>query len=279
MSTDSITTAKPFGTLQAPRSALLGGAALLLAGLFAGFQVSTWPVRLHYPGELKDIEGMRLAEMVHLRQGVRIYDPALPDRFDVAMYGPLYYLLGAHLVNPEAPGYFLLRLASTHATLGLATACGILAYRLSRSYLAAFLAPLVFLSSGIVTSYGTADRADSVALLLVLSGVLLAYRSQQSSALAGAAVLMLLGFFYKQQFVAGPLTVVVFLVIEKRYSLAIKFSGLLVLGGLSLLALFQFVVFPGQAFFHHFFLYNLLPITGTQFPRGLEAISKPGVMR
>jgi general stress protein CsbA len=269
MRTNFIKIPRSIGSLAARRSVWLGVAALGLAGLFAGLQVSTWPGRLRYPGELKDIEGMRLAEMVHLRQGLRIYDPALPDRFDAAIYGPLYYLLGARLVDPEAPTYFLLRLASTLGTMGLATACGVLACRLSRSYLAAFLAPLVFLSSGIVTSYGTANRADSVALLLVLSGVLLAYRSQQSPALVGAAALMLLGIFYKQQYVAGPLAVVLFLVIEKRYRLAIRFSGLLVLGGLSLLALFQFAVFPGQAFFHHFFLYNLLPISGTQFAKGL----------
>jgi hypothetical protein len=42
---------------------LWGASALLLAGVFAGLQISIWPVRLRYPGELNDIEGMRLVEM------------------------------------------------------------------------------------------------------------------------------------------------------------------------------------------------------------------------
>jgi hypothetical protein len=69
--------------------------AVTFAGFFAVFQLSQWPTRLRYPGEQDFVEASPLAEMLHLRQGIRIYDPPSPDRFGAANYGPLYYLLGA----------------------------------------------------------------------------------------------------------------------------------------------------------------------------------------
>jgi hypothetical protein len=243
--------------------------ALALPGIFAALQVSTWPLRLRYPGEIGLVEGVPLAEMIHLRQGVRIYDPPLPERFDGAVYGPLYYLLGSRLINPDAPAYFPLRVLSMLATLGLAGCGGILAYWLARSYLAGLLAALIFLSCGFVTFYGASSRADSLALLLMVAGVLWMYRFRESRLLLAGVPLMLAGFFYKQQFVAGPLAVVAFLVLEKQFRRAWQLAGILALGGLGLLALFQWVVFPGQAFLRHFFLYNILLFSRQQFVGGL----------
>jgi hypothetical protein len=98
-------------------------AALLIAGGFAVWQLSSWPVRLRYPGDRCSVEGIFLAEMLHLRQGVPIYGPFTADPFDPANYGPVYYLLGAELINPYAPAFFSLRVLSTLATVGCAAAC------------------------------------------------------------------------------------------------------------------------------------------------------------
>jgi hypothetical protein len=52
---------------------------LLLVGVPAAWNVSSWPTRLRYPGELDGdgIEGMRLAEIQHLREGVPVMPPPL----------------------------------------------------------------------------------------------------------------------------------------------------------------------------------------------------------
>jgi hypothetical protein len=265
MSTDSIAAPKTHGPLSVRRSVLLGGGALVLAGLFAGLQISTWPVRLRYPGELNDIEGMRLVEMVHLRRGIPIYALPSPERFDASIYGPLYYLLGARLIDPCSPDFLPLRLLSTLATLGLAASCGVLAFWLTRHALAAALAPLLFLSYGFVTRHGTSARSDVVAVLLAFLGFLVAFRFQRGRWILLAAPLMLLSFFYKQQYVAGPLAVMLFLLIERRYRQAAELAGLLAAGGLALLGIFQFLIFPGEAFFHHFLLYNVTPFSWQQF--------------
>ncbi|MBZ5542968.1 MAG: hypothetical protein LAO07_04725, partial [Acidobacteriia bacterium] len=247
------------------RSESLGGLVVLLfAGLFAASQLATWPNRLRYPGESNYVDGMRLVEMLHLRQGVPIYALPSAERFDAAIYGPLYYLLGARLIDASAPAYLPLRLLSALGALGLAAGCGLLAFWLTRSPLAATLAPPLFLSYALVTRHGTSARSDMVALFLVFTGFLVAFRFQGDRRILLALPFMLLGFFYKQQYVAGPVAVLLVLVIEKRYRTAMWFLGLLISGGLALLALFQFVIFAGQAFLSHFILYNAVGFSWQQ---------------
>ncbi len=247
----------------------LASLAFFLAGLCAGRHLYSWPAKLRYPGEESHVEGNRLAEMLHLRRGVPIYAPPTADRFDAAIYGPLYYFLGARFVNLEKPAYLPLRVVSLIGTLGCAAGCALLAYWLGESYLAAALAPLVFLGFEIVSTYGLTVRCDLFALLLAFGGVLVAYRFQTTRAVLLAAPPMLLSFFYKPQFVAGPATVLLFLLLKRRSRLAFGFAGLLVLGSLILVGLFQFLVFPHQDFLRHFLLFNVLPPSKSDFFRGL----------
>jgi hypothetical protein len=252
---------------------VLGLSALFLVGFFAARQVSTWPVRLRYPGEQNYVEGMRLAEMVHLRQGVPIYAPPSPERFDAAIYGPLYYLLGARLIDPEAPDLLALRLLSLFGTLGCATGCAVLAWWLTGKLLAGALAPLIFLSYSMVTLHGLTARCDMVAVCLFFWGLLLAFHFQNTPRLLLAVPFMLAGFFYKQHFLAGPLAVVLYLIAEKRYRLAAAFTALLSGGVVALLALFQFVVFRGQDFILHAFRFNMIEFGMPYFKGGLFAFA------
>jgi len=248
---------------------LLGLAALAMAGFFVAIHIWGLPAKLRYPGELDFIEGIPLAEMIHLRRGVPIYAPASEQGFDATNYGPLYYLLGARLIDPERPAYLPLRVLSLVAMLGCAVAAGWMAFRLAGNWLAALLAPLLFLSYGSVIRHGASARSDMVALLLVFAGFMVAHRFRESRALLWAAPFMLVGFYYKQQFVAGPLAVLIFLLWGKRYRLAAEFTALMVLGGLAFLAVVQFVLFPGQAFLRHFVFYNVLPFAEEVFIAGI----------
>ncbi len=265
-------TAKLESTAKSRKGILLAGVALLLAATFAGRQISSWPARLRYPGEQNFVEGMRLAEMQHLRQGVPIYAPASAERFDASIYGPVYYLIGSQMIDPDRPAYLPLRLLSMLATLGCAGGAGLLAFWLSRSFLAALLAPLIFLAYGFVTAHGLSARSDLVALLLSLGGFLIAFRFQDRPLFLVSVPLMLLGFFYKQQFVAGSVAILLFLLWGKRFRRAAEFAGCLFLGGLGMLALFQFGVFPGQAFLRHFFVYNLIPFSWKLFLLGVGVL-------
>jgi hypothetical protein len=253
---------------KASASFVCGLAGFVLAASFATRNLATWPARIAYPGE-ESYEGTPLAEMVRLRQGDPIYASPSPEGFAAATYGPFYYLLGSRLINRGSPSYLPLRLLSVLGTLGCAAGCGLLAFWLTRSYLAAFLSPLVFLSYAMVTRYGVQAPPDGAALLLFFGGFLVAYRFRASRAVLLAAPLMLLGFYYKPQYVAGPMAVFLSLLIEKCYRRAVEFAGLLALGGLGLLAFFQWIVFPGQAFWRHFLLYQASLLSWRRFGQGV----------
>jgi hypothetical protein len=234
---------------------LYGLAAFLLTGFFVARNLATWPARLSYPGD-ESYEGVALAEVLHLRQGVPIYAPAAVNGFDAATYGPLFYLLGEYLIDPSNLSYFPLRLLSVLGIFGCAFCCGLLAFWLTQSYLAAFLSPLVFLSYGMVTGHAIQALSDGVALFLSFAGFLVAYRLRAGRAILLAAPLMVLGFYYKPQYVAGPLALFALLLLEERYREAAKFAALVASCGLGLFGFFQWVVFHGQAFWRHFLVYQ-----------------------
>ncbi len=243
---------------------LYGLVAFLLTGFFVARNLATWPSRISYPGD-ESYEGVALAEVLHLRQGVPIYAPAAVNGFDAATYGPLFYLLGEHLIDPNNLSYLPLRLLSVLGIFGCASCCGLLAFWLTKSYLAAFLSPLVFLSYGMVTGHAIQALSDGVALFLSFAGFLVAYRLRAGRAILLAAPLMILGFYYKPQFVAGPLAVLALLILQKRYREAAKFAALLASCGLGLFGFFQWVAFPGQAFWRHFLVYQTTLLSWQRF--------------
>lgn len=242
--------------------------AFLLAGLFAARNLSTWPARISYPGD-EIYEGVALAEITHLRRGIPIYAAGATQSFNEATYGPLYYILGSRLVNPSHPSYLPLRILSLLGILGCAVGCGLLAFWLSHSLPASFLSAMLFLAYGMVTGHGITALSDSVSLLLFFAGFLVAYRFRRGNALLFAVPFIILGFYYKPQYIAGPIAVFVFLILEKRYRRAIYFTALMTIGLLGLFACFQWVVFPGQAFWRHFLLYQGSLMSWYRFKQGL----------
>jgi hypothetical protein len=233
--------------------------ALLLVSYFGLIHMSTWPSRLRYPGEEDAAEGTQLAEMVHLRQGIQIYRLPSKGSFDGAIYGPLSYLLGAAIIDPNHPAYAPLRLLSLAATLGVTVASAVFAFKLAGSKSAGILAALMLLSMAFIARYGISARADMVALLLAFAGFLIFYSFRESRrALILSAVLMLLSLFYKQQFVGAPIAVFLYLVLDKRFRQAWEFATTMAAGSLILIAVFSYVIFPGQFFLVHFISYNRL---------------------
>src|SRR5215467_11135095 len=199
--------------------------ALVIIGSFAFIQLSKWPNRLRYPGEEDAAEGTQLSEMVHLRQGVQIYRVPSQGEFDGAIYGPLSYLLGAAFIDPQKHAYLPLRLLSLMATLALAALCGVFVFQLSKRKLGGVLAVLLLLSTAFFGRYGVSARADMVALLLSFGGFFVFYNNRESRRyLALAAVLMLLSFFYKQQFVGAPIAVFGYLVMARQFRRALEFA-------------------------------------------------------
>src|SRR5690349_23548301 len=152
--------------------------ALTIAGYFAIVQLSKWPARLRYPGEEDAAEGTQLSEMVHLRRGVQIYRVPANGEFDGAVYGPLCYLLGAAVINPERPSYLPLRLLSLLGTMGLAVVSASFVFRLTKNRIGAAMAALLLLGSAYIGRYGISARADMIALLLAFTGFFIFFKNR-----------------------------------------------------------------------------------------------------
>jgi hypothetical protein len=95
-------------------------------------------------------------------------------------------------------------------------------------------------------------------LVLTFAGFLIAYRYRTTRRLLWSVPLILAGLFFKQQFLATPLAVFLFLMVEKQYRRAAEFSGLLIGGGFALLGYFQYGAYPGQAVLLHLLKYNAI---------------------
>jgi hypothetical protein len=221
-----------------------------------------------YPGD-ESYEGVVLATMIHMHEGVPIYAAGATEGFDGATYGPLFYLLGEHLVNEKKPSYFPFRVVSIFAMLGCAACCGLLTFWVTGNRVAAWLSPVLFLAYGMVSGHGIRGLSDALSLFLFFSGFLVAYRLRNSQGVLLASPIMVAGFYCKPQYVAGPLAVLLFLFIEKRFKCALKFAGLVTVTGLGLFALFQWVIFGGQAFWRHFLLYQTSLLSWQLLGRGL----------
>jgi hypothetical protein len=242
------------------RTWLMPLVTLAIVAYFAIVQVANWPERLRYPGEEDGVEGTQLSEMVHLRRGVHIYRLPSNGEFNGAIYGPLCYLVGAAVINPNQPAYAPLRLLSFSATLGLAAASGLLAFTLTRRKIAGVLAAFLLIATAFIGRYGISARADMVGLLLAFTGFLVFYRFRSSkSALIFCALLVLLSVSYKQQFLGAPGAILAYLILDKRYRQAFEFVLTMIAGGLILTGVFSFLIFPHQAFLQHFIAYNRLP--------------------
>src|SRR6266567_4675283 len=242
------------------RTWLMPLVALAIVTYFAVVQLANWPQRLRYPGEEDAVDGTQLSEMVHLRRGIHIYRLPSNGEFDGAIYGPLCYLLGAAVISPKQPAYAPLRMLSLTATLGLAAASGLLVFTLTRRKIAGALAPCLLFATAFIGRYGISARADMVGLLLAFTGFLVFYRFRGSRrALILSALLVLLSFFYKQQFLGAPGAILTYLLLDKRYRQVFDFLFTLIVGGVILVGLFSFLIFPHQAFLQHFITYNRLP--------------------
>src|SRR5437762_976475 len=153
--TSSLVAGDVRSTTPKPRqSFVVSVVGLVICACFTVIQLSRWPDRLRYPGEEDAAEGTQLSEMVHLRRGVQIYRVPADGEFDGAVYGPLCYLLGAAVINPDRPNYLPLRLLSLLGTMGLAVVSASFVFRLTKNKIGAAMAALLLLGSAYIGRYG-----------------------------------------------------------------------------------------------------------------------------
>lgn len=124
--------------------------------------------RVGYPYELEWMEGAMLHQVVRVLDGAPLYGTATLD-FIPALYMPLYYFVCAAVTDVFGIQLFSLRLVSLVATLLLMLVLAQTARKATHSWLAAVLAPLLFVSLFRYTAFWfDVARVDSLWTLLLL---------------------------------------------------------------------------------------------------------------
>lgn len=204
---------------------------LVLAALAACVYVVVALLRMSYPFELEWIEGGSLTMAQRVLDGLPLYTP--PSLAYVPFnYPPLYYWLGAGLMQWMGEGFVALRLLSFTASLGSAALLYVLVRRMTQRPAAAWLAAGTFLATFRLSgAWLDIARTDSLHLMLVLAGVVVLHcKSHPARCGVAAGLLFVLAFLAKQSaaVVAGP--VLVWLILRDR-PLGLWFAGTLALAG------------------------------------------------
>lgn len=223
-------------------------AALLITigfcATLAIYNVSSWSARLTFPGDTDSVEGTPVCEIIRLARGDDIYSPVAGE-FHGAIYGPLYYLVGAALINRQNPSRFPLRLISLVGLAGVLLSSVSVAIRMFHRNAAAITVSLLVLSYGFVTELSTSARCDVVGLAISLAGFSVAHKFSGTYRVFLSAPLFALALLYKQQFIAAPLAVFAGLLLLRHFRDAVAFAltlcSCLITFGVAL----KFLFFPG----------------------------------
>ncbi|MBM4431374.1 MAG: hypothetical protein FJ026_13675, partial [Chloroflexi bacterium] len=192
---------------------------------------------LNYPYQLDYGEGMMLAQAKMLAQGQQIYKPAAGFPYFFANYPPVMFALAAALVHLLGTSFLAGRIIAVPATLLLAILGGWMVWRATRQRLAAVVAALAFLGSPYVYHWAPLFRVDLLGLLFSVAGLYVLWRADKPQrpftdySLYLAAILLLLGLYTKQSFLAAPLAALLWLLF-RDWRRALLLAGLLLLLGL-----------------------------------------------
>jgi hypothetical protein len=186
--------AQPVARSWTRPAALLGKLALLVLILAAlpllrrSLERLAW---LHnYPYPTDGLEGTLLHEARLLWSGQPLYQPLERYSFVSAPYPPLHPLFVGFADQFAGPHVFWsARLIAVIATLLIAATIAVLAWRVSRSWLAGLLGATIFLSAPPVLLWGSRVKPDLFALQWTTLGLCFmvgAFRSRQASAVPDA---------------------------------------------------------------------------------------------
>jgi hypothetical protein len=174
------------------------GAAILALAVFLGLSV----LRLTYPFELEWLEGGVLQHVARVAAGAPLYVQPSPG-FTSFSYPPLYFFLAAAATRLLGPGFAALRLVSLLASLGcIALVFDIVRRSTRRAFPAAVAAGLFVATYGVSGFWFDLARVDSLAILLLLLGVRLAWFHPGRAGSVAAGLAFGLSFLAKQSALA-----------------------------------------------------------------------------
>lgn len=200
---------------------------VLAAGAMVVFYAASFWKAINFPLSLT-FESHVLSAACKLAKGQNIYALTTLSQipWDVCIYPPLYPALAAPFVAMWGPSFWTLRLITA---ISAVTTAGLLAAILRRNScsIPATIASLVFFF-GFVPVWYTSMNAKSDFFALALCALsLLRFNIEQKTQRPpwGSALICTMAFLAKQQSVVIPLTVTLYLLINRQFKRAAQFTG------------------------------------------------------
>lgn len=249
------------------------GMGLLVAFAVPGLAYLVFAARLvAFPHTWENGEGVVLADALALYDGESPYRDLDEYPFLVANYPPVYtglWALGMRVAGRGSwvPG----RLMTVAAIFVIMLSTADIVYRETRWGGLAAAGGLCILSVGFISRIGPVARVDFVAAAASFLGVCVTHRQLGTRRWVWPVALFFLAAYTKHSAVAGAVASLVYLAFADRPK-AVKSGGLLVAGGLPVVALLQMMT-SGN------FLRHVLSYTWTRLEWGLVWPYLRGVLR
>jgi len=175
-------------------------ALLLFSGIYLTFFLYTGYTHLKYPFDLEWIEGGYLLQCLRIAEGYPIYISPENAEFIPYFYTPLYFYVTGYLGKIFGVNYFLGRGVSYFSIILTCILMSIIVFRETRSKIASFLAPAIFLSAYSFTGFWyDIVRSDSLCLLLIIiSFYLILFKGNSYFVLILSSLILVLAFLTKQ---------------------------------------------------------------------------------
>jgi hypothetical protein len=250
-------TALPALPLARALATLLVLAAGGLGALRFGSHVAS---AIAFPYPLDYGEGPILDQAVRLGRLENIYPPDLSrPPFRVSNYPPLHLVPQALLTRAFGPAYAYGRALAAGGVLVAAAGIALGLRALGADWIAAVVGGLLLLSFPHVVDWSRLDRVDGTALGLSLAALLVAARGlERPLSSVGVAVLLVAAIYTRPSHaLAGPFTVLVFLLARGRGRRALETAA--VLAALTLAAFAALQVATSGGFFLHVVRANVNP--------------------
>ena len=207
---------------------LIGFLSAFLGFGFLSFLIGTAGV-VGGSSEMIPGEGFQLFVAGLIAKGETLYQPITSTQFLLIPYPPIYTLITGWLAFLFGNSLLIGRMVSLVAGLVVILSICLITGRLTGSRIVGILAGMLVVSTYVFKYLGPLYRMDMLGMAFSLLGIYLAMRFEDRGRLIYWSVpLFLLAFFTKQYFIAGPVAVVVYLLIKNHWRIgsALKYGSL-----------------------------------------------------
>ena len=156
-------------------------------------------------------------------------------------YTPIFYLVTGVLYKVFGPSFLVGRLVSLFAGIGSGIFCGLIVKEVTKSKWFGLLGGCLFLVPPINRAWPLFIHVDCLGMFFSLMGTYIVVKYLNTRKMLWAVIPYLLALFTKQIFITAPLAVIIYLLLTKKWKLNAQFIGLMTVGGVALIGLFQWL--------------------------------------